>query len=221
MNNYKIKQAEKLARYLQNRDKAYQESLTSYEYSSKISNMIPLGQPVLIGHHSEKRHRRDIDRMRNLMTKSILLSEKGDYYSKKVQCILNPKSISSDDPEAVEKLKEKLTLLEKNRIEIKQKVHESWELSNISQNIRQVKLRIEALEKHSEIQEIQENINGVTLKIDKSDNRLKLYFQTIPNIDIRTKLKRNGFKWSPYNQCWQRMISNMAIYVGREIAQCV
>ncbi|MBS1983211.1 MAG: DUF3560 domain-containing protein, partial [Bdellovibrionales bacterium] len=28
-----------------------------------ISRMIPPGQPILIGHHSEKRHRREIERM--------------------------------------------------------------------------------------------------------------------------------------------------------------
>ncbi|WP_132290495.1 DUF3560 domain-containing protein [Kribbella sp. VKM Ac-2568] len=33
----------------------------------QISDHIPLGQPILVGHHSERRHRRDIERMDRLM----------------------------------------------------------------------------------------------------------------------------------------------------------
>lgn len=34
-----------------------------YEAAHAIADMIPLGQPVLVGHHSERRHRRDLARM--------------------------------------------------------------------------------------------------------------------------------------------------------------
>lgn len=37
----------------------------------EISDMIPFGQPVLVGHHSEGRHRRDIGRIDSLMGKSV------------------------------------------------------------------------------------------------------------------------------------------------------
>jgi triosephosphate isomerase len=30
----------------------------AYAASNRIANMIPMGQPILIGHHSERRHRR-------------------------------------------------------------------------------------------------------------------------------------------------------------------
>lgn len=35
-----------------------------WEASRQISEVIPFGQPILIGHHSERRHRRDLERMR-------------------------------------------------------------------------------------------------------------------------------------------------------------
>jgi len=35
-----------------------------------ISGAIPMGQPILVGHHSERRHRRELDRMHNLHEKS-------------------------------------------------------------------------------------------------------------------------------------------------------
>lgn len=31
--------------------------------ADQISDMIPMGQPILVGHHSERRHRRDLERM--------------------------------------------------------------------------------------------------------------------------------------------------------------
>lgn len=39
--------------------------------SRQISDFIPMGQPILVGHHSERRHRRDIDRMHRLDQKSL------------------------------------------------------------------------------------------------------------------------------------------------------
>lgn len=37
----------------------------------RIHNMIPMGQPILVGHHSEGRHRKDLDRIDRNMRKSI------------------------------------------------------------------------------------------------------------------------------------------------------
>lgn len=37
----------------------------------QMSDRIPFGQPILVGHHSEKRHRKDIARMQTLDRKSI------------------------------------------------------------------------------------------------------------------------------------------------------
>jgi len=34
--------------------------------ADRISDAIPFGQPILVGHHSEGRHRRDLDRMHRL-----------------------------------------------------------------------------------------------------------------------------------------------------------
>jgi hypothetical protein len=39
------------------------EAERHYEASNQIASMIPMGQPILVGHHSEKRHRRDLARI--------------------------------------------------------------------------------------------------------------------------------------------------------------
>ena len=47
---------------------------------------------------------------------------------------------------------------------------------------------------------------------DFQDERIKIYFDEIPSIEIREKLKSNGWRWSPRNKAWQRKNTNNAIY---------
>ena len=103
-----------------NRQEAYErlaekhskESDRQYNHSKQISNMIPFGQPILVGHHSEKRHRRDADRIHTSMGKSIEHSKTAEYYKDKLATMEANTSISSDDPDALIKLTEKLTGME-------------------------------------------------------------------------------------------------------------
>ena len=42
--------------------------------------------------------------------------------------------------------------------------------------------------------------------------RLQLFFDGIPEAEIRNILKSNGFKWSPSNKAWQRLLNDNARY---------
>ena len=101
MNSWEEKQEARADRYRELAEKAKKQSRDAHEHSNRLANMIPLGQPILVGHHSEKRHRRDLDRIHNNMRKSIELSEKAEYYADKAKGVENNNSISSDDPEAI------------------------------------------------------------------------------------------------------------------------
>jgi hypothetical protein len=81
--------------------------------SDSISSGIPFGQPILIGHHSEKRHRRMLDRMHRYNDKAIEEYRKAQYYDRRAASAEGNNAISSDDPDAIQKLKEKLAGLEK------------------------------------------------------------------------------------------------------------
>jgi hypothetical protein len=59
-------------------EKAGAKAEAHYEASKRIGNLIPLGQPILVGHHSEKRHRRDLDRIHRNMTKSVEYTRKAE-----------------------------------------------------------------------------------------------------------------------------------------------
>jgi len=107
---YEEKQMAKLERYQELAIKNKQQSESVYNAGKRISDMIPFGQPVILNHHSTRRHLKGIERIHNSMNKSIELADKSEYYENKVANILNPTSISSDDENAVTKLKDKLVL---------------------------------------------------------------------------------------------------------------
>ena len=44
---------------------------------------IPMGQPILVGHHSEKRHRRALDDSWNALGKSVALNDKAEQHEAK------------------------------------------------------------------------------------------------------------------------------------------
>lgn len=61
-------------------EKAEEGSTQAYNTAHQIGSFIPFGQPILVGHHSEKRHRRDIEKIDNAMRKSCEESDKAKYY---------------------------------------------------------------------------------------------------------------------------------------------
>lgn len=70
---------DKAERYEGYADNAEARSEIRSRAADKISSFIPFGQPILVGHHSERRHRRDIERIRSNVEKSIEESEKAAY----------------------------------------------------------------------------------------------------------------------------------------------
>ena len=84
--------------------KAETKSIEAFEHSNSIVKCIPMGQPILVGHHSEKRHRRDLDKSWNAMGKSVQESEKAEYYRKKAEAAENNNAIYTEDEDSVERL---------------------------------------------------------------------------------------------------------------------
>lgn len=106
--DYEERKEERIDRYRYRAEKNREESESRHNAARTISSFIPFGQPILIGHHSEKRHRRDLDKIDNNMRKSCEASDKAAYHDAKADAAESNRAISSDDPEAIVKLKEKL-----------------------------------------------------------------------------------------------------------------
>ena len=163
--------------------------------------------------------------------------------------------ISSDDTEAIQKLKEKLLHLEETQENRKAvnvyykknktlegcnilteeeqndltdymerqnitKPYSSFELSNNNANIRRVKERIKELEQKA----TDTTLRGWTFEngsivANRELNRLQILFDEKPDEELRTKLKRNGFKWSSRQGVWQRLLNRNAIYAAEQIKE--
>jgi len=119
MNRYEEKQEARRERLLARAEKNRSLSQASYNRARRIMDMIPLGQPILVGHHSEKHHRRDIARIDAGIGKSVNLGNYADHLEQRADSV-GKAGISSDDPEAVVKLKEKLADMEESHARMKE-----------------------------------------------------------------------------------------------------
>lgn len=93
---------------------------------------------------------------------------------------------------------------------------QTWQLQNTNANIRRIKDRITELEAKSEVaaQDTVPTIRfaGGEVYYNATDNRIQIFFESKPDADVRTELKKNGFKWAPSVQFWQRAITANALH---------
>jgi hypothetical protein len=110
MNEYEAKQERKRERRIALIAKLQKEGEGHLVKARAISNGIPFGQPILVGHHSEGRHRRDVDRIHrghDRGHRALALAQKLENSLQNMG-----RSISADDPDAVTKYQEQLKRLE-------------------------------------------------------------------------------------------------------------
>lgn len=93
----------------------------AFDRSSQIASGIPMGQPILVGHHSERRHRRDVARIESGMVKGIEHTRKAEDFDRRAKGIDHQLEVSiySDDSDAIEKLEERIADLEAERDRVK------------------------------------------------------------------------------------------------------
>lgn len=255
MNDYEIRQEARRQRLLDRADKLEKIAAARYKAARAIGDHIPFGQPILVGHHSEGRHRRDLKRIDDNMRKSFE-AQKAAERARGLAHGIGSNGISSDDPDAPEKIKEKIASLEnlQTKMRIANKLLRKgddaglmamgyteaqivnlktpqwgngrgpigfppYALSNNNANIRRYKERLAQVERlaEREYKETPMGNSGVTMVENVEINRLQLKFPGKPEAEVRTKLKRSGFRWSPTEGAWQRQLSNGAKYAAQEI----
>lgn len=210
--DYEERKARRKERYQELAEKSREKSQQHYELYQKMSNAIPLGQPILTDHYSTNATRRSYQKMHSQFDKSVEADNKAEYYENKVDTIESNKSISLDDPRAIEKLQDKLKRLEHERENIKSRPHATWELQNIGAEIRRVKERIKQIEELEELDFKDIEFTGGKAILNKEVNRIQILFDDKPSEEIRNILKHRGFKWSRYEQAWQRLYNKNTIY---------
>jgi hypothetical protein len=107
-----------LERKLEKRDewagKATVRSAAAFDSAHQMASAIPFGQPILVGHHSEKRDRNYRAKIHGKMDRGLEQAKLADHHASKARGLSDhlERSIFDDDPDAIERLEQKVTELE-------------------------------------------------------------------------------------------------------------
>lgn len=79
------RQEERAERFEEYSDKRGADAERAHEAVASIADNIPLGQPILVGHHSERHARRDAERIENGMRKAVKMWETSKYWTQRAE----------------------------------------------------------------------------------------------------------------------------------------
>jgi hypothetical protein len=93
-----------------------------------------------------------------------------------------------------------------------------FQLTNNNANIKRMAERLAHLEKKAAL-ETKEVVRdgGIRIVQNIEADRIQIFYPDKPDYETREKLKKNAFKWSPTNECWQRQLTNNAINALKEL----
>lgn len=102
-------------------EKRRSKSASAFKTADQAVAGIPFGQPILVGHHSERRHRAALDRHDTNMRKAFEHADMAGSMASKAAEIERQAdhAIYSDDVDAIERLTEKIAGLEAERAAMK------------------------------------------------------------------------------------------------------
>jgi len=253
--NRKERQEARAERYREYTENAEKRATAAFNASNAAVAGIPLGQPILVGHHSEKAHRRALERSNGAMMRSVHESEKAAYYRQKAEAAENNDNIYLGDDDAIERLKKKiaeLTALQEqmkgankiirakslsdiekidalvhlgisrpkaNKMVGAQIIFPGYVLTNNNAKISAAKKQLAKAEALASKDNREYTIDDITIEECYSENRVRIYFPGKPDDEMRTQLKRNGFRWAPSMGCWQAYINRWTLNFVNEITK--
>lgn len=112
--DYYAKKEARIQRYQDLAERKKVEGNAIIGQAHKMAEAIPFGQPILVGHYSEKRDRNYRDKIHNKFGKGFETLETAEHYKRKADAAIDNDAISSDAPDAIKLLKEKLQSLKES-----------------------------------------------------------------------------------------------------------
>jgi hypothetical protein len=235
---FNAKRESKISKYKELAEKNINLANSFEKKAKSIQSAIPLGQPILVGHHSERRHRNDLKRIDNTYQKCFDSLNKAKYYKQKALNTQSNNAVFIDDPDAQNKLIEQISadtkLLEEYKTIRKSfkktkdfsvipehlKEHcktylrcngepvPSYAITNLSANIKRLQTRLKTISKANTLDGLHEK--HALGEILLSDGYWKIVFPSIPPPELRQKLKSYpiSLKYSPTQKAWIRKFSD-------------
>lgn len=113
-NTYEEKQERRRQRYEERAERAAKNAEALAKRARDMASIIPFGQPILIGHHSEKRDRNYRAKINRTFERASEEASKAAYYAGKAASV-GLGGVSADDPDAIDKLGAQLAERESNQ----------------------------------------------------------------------------------------------------------
>lgn len=121
---FEERQETRKERLIERAHSAESEAKAATDAANKIAGAIPMGQPILVGHHSEKRHRRDLQRIDDGYRKAFEKRKEAEDLRRRADAV-GTAGISSDNPDARTLLGERVRELEAKQ-EGRKAVNAAW-----------------------------------------------------------------------------------------------
>lgn len=117
MSTYRERRLDRAARLREWAEKRAARSSGNFTRAHNLVKDIPLGQPILVGHHSERRHRRTLERSDAAMRRGVEDQRKAADMASRADSIEHAatRAIYRDDVDAIERLQAKIAKLEAER----------------------------------------------------------------------------------------------------------
>lgn len=205
--DYAERKQARIDRYNDAAEAASRRSAEAEKRSHDMVKDIPLGQPNINGTLTGVYRKSTA-----AMEKAVAESDKAAYYSEKAETAASNKAISSDDPEAIEKLKAKIERLKAEREAIKERNRQAkkngtepapwYALPYIGRDIKAAEKRIRDLTAVSETEEETIEFPGGRIESRADINRITVIHDEWPGEDVINRLKTYGFRWSPSVKAW-------------------
>lgn len=93
-----------------------------------------------------------------------------------------------------------------------------YQLKNNGAEIRRLETRLEIIERNKATTATEIKGSNARLEDAPAENRVRLFFPFKPTIDVRDRLKRHGFRWSPKSGAWQAYRNTASLAIAHEVA---
>lgn len=147
----------------------------------------------------------------DLLKKKLEGLKKNHQLMKDINKICRDKKLSFDEKKL--KIQEDTELTEEQAIEVLTPNYMGrigfarYQLTKNNATIKNTESRIKELEAKQGQETIEQTIKGVRVVQNVEANRIQLFFDGKPKPNTISLLKKRGFRWSPSNSCWQRMLN--------------